>query len=420
LIKLRWAAVFGQVATIAAVEFGLGVELAWGPLLALVAATALTNLALQAAVFWRQQDSAARESGPWQVVVGGVMLLDLLLLTGLLYFSGGPANPFFVFYLVNLSLAAVVLPANWTWTLTAVAIACFAALFLDYRPVGVLDVPPAMAPAGQTGSLSIPQQGLLAAFSACAGVVVYFMTRLTHELRLREAALRKAEALRARSEKLEALGTLAAGAAHELATPLSTIAVVAKELEADARRLDDASLSEDVRLIRSEVNRCRKILDHLSADAGHSAGEALVRITVDELLDLALEDLPAAERVAIAADDAARQVTLLVPRYAAAQALRGLVKNALDADGKTPVELRVARQDGVLRLLVRDSGPGMSREVLARAGEPFFTTKQPGRGMGLGIFLARSVVERLGGRMELDSTPGKGTTVEVKLPVETN
>jgi two-component system sensor histidine kinase RegB len=229
--------------------------------------------------------------------------------------------------------------------------------------------------------------------------------------------LRKAEAQRARSEKLEALGTLAAGAAHELATPLSTIAVVAKELEADAVRLDDASLSEDVRLIRSEVTRCRNILDHLSADAGHSAGEALAKVGVDALLQAVLENLPAPERIRLTVEPSARAAELTVPRYAAAQALRGLLENALEAGGAAPVELRVARREDTLALTVRDRGAGMPPEVLARAGDPFFTTKQPGRGMGLGLFLARSVVERLGGMLELESSPGRGTTVSVTLPI---
>jgi two-component system sensor histidine kinase RegB len=405
LITLRWAAVGGQLVTMAVAVFAFHVKLPLAPLLVMVGVTALTNLILSAV--FRRRTGLADDQGAsrWQVVEGLVMLLDLILLTGLLYYTGGPANPFFVFYFVNISLAAVVLPASWAWPLTAAAVALFAGLFFRHVPIPALE--------GTT-----VEQGMLAAFATCAVVVVYFTTRLTHELRLQELALRGAESQRARNEKLEALGTLAGGAAHELATPLSTIAVVAKELEADAQRLRDDALSEDVRLIRSEVTRCRRILDRLASNAGHTAGEAPALLSLRDLVNLVVEELPERERVQIEVDDAVAPVMLQIPRDALSQAIRGLVENALEAVGeKQPVELSAHGGERGVRLVIRDRGQGMPDDVLQRVGEPFFTTRPPGQGMGLGVFLARSTVERLGGSLRIDSTPGQGTTVEIDLPL---
>lgn len=415
LIALRWAAVGGQLATIATVVWVFHVAISVEPLLALVGVTALSNLLLWAV--FRRRAGLAGPAGAWrwQLIVGLVMLLDLITLTGLLYFTGGPANPFFVFYLVNLSLAAVVLPASWAWPLTAAAVALFAALFFRHVPVAALEA----TAVGETphGSFTVAQQGMLAAFATCAVVVVYFMTRVTQELRLQELALRRTESQRARNEKLEALGTLAGGAAHELATPLSTIAVVAKELEADAERLRDDALSEDVRLIRSEVTRCRRILDRLASNAGHAAGEAPAQVTLRQLLDLVVDEIPHRDRVRVLLEEEASGIALHLPRDAVAQALRGLVENALEAvaDGR-PIEIEALRAVHGVTIAIRDEGEGMPAEVLARAGEPFFTTRQPGHGMGLGVFLARSTVERLGGALRIESSPGRGTTVEVELP----
>jgi two-component system sensor histidine kinase RegB len=120
----------------------------------------------------------------------------------------------------------------------------------------------------------------------------------------------------------------------------------------------------------------------------------------------------------ITVDANAGDALVFVPLTATAQALRGIVRNALDVSSfGEPVEVIARRGGQTIVLLVRDRGPGMSADVLVRAGEPFFTTKEPGKGMGLGLFLARNVIERIGGEMRIDSVPGKGTTVTVSLPL---
>ncbi len=419
LIKLRWVAAAGQLTTVLVVHLLLGVQVRLPALLAVISVTAGSNAAL-AMWFRRRRDRPLEDQlkTAWHRVLGGVMLLDLLSLTLLLYLSGGPANPFAVFYLVNLGLAAILLPARWAWFLDGFGVICLAAIFYDHLGIDELRDPDRLLSVREASGISLFQQGLFVAFVACGSVIVYFTTRLTAELRQRELALRRAESRRVRSEYLEALGTMAAGAAHELATPLSTIAVVAKEMERELQSEPaESQVAEDLRVIRSELDRCRAILDRMSVDAGHAVGEAISESTVQTLLQQVLNELPEAARVDVIGLDTVGLQRIRVPLQGLAQALRGVIRNALDASpDERSVRLHAECRAPRLELLVEDFGQGMDPETLRRAGEPFFTTKEAGQGMGLGLFLARSVVERLGGTLQIESVPGTGTRVRISLP----
>ena len=414
LIRLRWAAVCGQLVTIWAVWAVFNVHVPLVPLIILLAVTACTNLALE---LWtrtvRDEPIPSWSTGRPERTLVLVMALDLLVLTLLLYYSGGAANPFSVFYLVNLSLAAICLRPRSVWALTAFAIAGFALLGFVNTPIKELENV-------LVDSTKIGDLGRFTAFGTCAVVIVYFVTRLTKELRERERELREADQQQAKAAKLEALGTLAAGAAHELATPLSTIAVVVKELE---RRMlqspnPEASTVEDIGLVRDELNRCRSILDQLALDSGHVRGEALTRFTLKSLLDKTIQDLRRHSRIATMASEHEFVGEIFGPLNVLAQALRGLLRNALDASpANEKVVLRAERHSHEILLTIEDRGAGMPRDVLQRVGEPFYTTKEPGQGMGLGVFLAQSVVERMGGKMTLDSKASEGTIVTVRLPL---
>ncbi|TWT85224.1 Sensor histidine kinase RegB [Posidoniimonas polymericola] len=417
LAKLRWVAVAGQLATILIAAGPLGVKLPFWPLLGMAALTAGTN-----AVFWawtRRRRLAMHVVRPyeWHALLGGLMVLDLFVLTVMLELTGGPTNPFVIFYFVNLALGGILLPARWAWLLVLMATAAFATISYTYFPIAQLRHASRLMSFRELGGIPVVGGGTLIAFATCGSVIVSFTTWLTRELRRNQEARFRAEELRARSEKLEALGTLAAGAAHELATPLSTIAVVAKELE---HELDASSVSPevaaDVKLIRNQLDRCRAILDRMSTASGQAAGEAPETFTAGELLLEVINELPDPVLIDTTYAGEAADARLTAPRTALSQALRALVQNALDARPGGEVEIEVYAH-GTLGIAIRDTGPGMPREVLARAGEPFFTTKEPGKGMGLGLFLARSVVERVGGGMEIDSEAGHGTVVEVKLPL---
>jgi two-component system sensor histidine kinase RegB len=407
LVRLRWSAVVGQLVTVLLVDFGMHIAVPRTPLLAVIGTEAASNVAC---MLWARHRAVVGPS-----TIGALLAFDIVLLSVLLFLSGGPFNPFSFLYLVHVALAAVVLPAAWTWGLVALALASFGALFVqhDWLPS---DVQAHMSHADQ---MRMHMQGMWIAFGVAAVFISYFVTRVRQSLAQRESELMRARALASRSEKLASLATLATGAAHELSTPLSTIAVVAKELERALTKAGAQAQSvSDAQLIRREVDRCRDILQLMATDAGHSSSEGFSSVSVAELIESALQGLPRREQVSCKLNaETARRVLRAQPQ-ATAQALRSVLKNALQASpaGETvAIDARVV--NGSCRIEVRDRGPGMVDDVLTRAGEPFFTTKEPGEGMGLGLFLSRMIIERIGGRIELHSRAGAGTTAVVSIPV---
>ena len=419
LMKLRWVAVVGQVSTIAIVSFGMNISVRTVPLLSALAVTTLTNVIF---TLWLSRVKHAEletvEEETWDRVFVSLMLLDLMVLSFLLYLTGGYANPFTLFYFVNLALAGILLPPTRAWLLTGFSILCYAFLLYNHLPLPELRGVVQLASIDELGHPTLGHFGMLVAFAASSTVIVYFVTRLNAELRRGDSELRAAQMSMARSDKWEALGTLSAGAAHELATPLTTIAILSKELERELAASEVAGqVVDDFQVIRREVDRCRTILDRMSIDAGHATAEALTIIDIESLLTAALQELQAEEeRIHVTLTAPAAEQYVEIPLYSVLQALRGVVQNALDASTES-VEVQVSEKMGQLEISVVDRGTGMTEDVLRRADDPFFTTKEAGKGMGLGRFIARAVFERLGGGIATTSKPGHGTSVTIRLPL---
>ncbi len=403
LITLRWSSIAGQLATIFAVYWLFAIDLPLLPLLLLIALQLVSNIG---AALWARTTDQVFE---WHVAA--VMALDVLFLTGLLYFTGGPFNPFSFLYLVNIALAAVALHAYWTWTLVGLSLLSFGALFIDFRELPFRH----MEPGDQAGIL---QQGMWVAFGVAAGFIVHFLLRVTGALAQREAELGDAQRAAARQERLASLATMAAGAAHELSTPLGTIALVAKELERSLKTKGAAADSiDDLRLIRDQVARCRIILDQMGAGTGKASDLSVERVTIGALLEESMTGIRSSPEVAVEMDRKIGDREIEIPVRALAQVLRSMITNAQDASDDAGVRVVAEEEEaGRVRVTVSDLGVGMSAELLRRIGEPFFTTKPPGSGMGLGVFLSRATIEKLGGELKIESKQGVGTTVEVLLP----
>lgn len=401
LVQLRWGFALGQTVVILIVERVMGVDLPLVPLFAIIVAELVSNVGctLWARAQTREVPAAA---------LAGLLAFDVLMLTALLHLTGGSFNPFNFFYLVHIALAAVVLPARWTWSLVVLSLACFATMFGELFGLG------SEAMVHHADQMQLHLQGMWVAFAIAAAFIAYFVGRIRHALRDRDDQLDAARAQATRSDKLASLATLAAGAAHELATPLGTIALAVGEMSAAIERGDEDAIRDDAQLIEDQVKRCRAILDQMSADTGGSPGATPEVVTVRDLVESVVEN-DAAVSHQLSAADGVRE--LRIPRLASVQAIRALVNNAHQASPSEPVEVVVACDDTRCTIEVRDHGEGMSDEVLARAGEPFFTTKPPGQGMGLGLFLVQALAERLGGHFELESSAGVGTTARVVLPL---
>ncbi|HLL23817.1 MAG TPA: ATP-binding protein [Kofleriaceae bacterium] len=410
LARLRWAQIAGQSLTVLVGQFLLDGELPITSLLAVISIGLVSNLGVELYFFGDRRPGGAqrtqsREVHEWQIAV--LMMLDVGILTGLLFLSGGPHNPFGILYVVQIALATVILHARWPWILTGLSFIGFGILLVAHRPLDIGEDNRAI--------------GGWVALGVASAFVVHFLLRITASLAEREAELTQARGLAARQERLASLATMAAGAAHELSTPLGTVALAAKELERALIKIDNPDLVSDARLIREQVGRCRAILEQMQQGAG-TVGENVSACTVGELLDetmIGIRATPTVHRdvpVELAAE------TLRLPPRAVSQALRSLVTNAQDASNAAgngaSVVVSARRHDSTLSISIRDRGAGIPTEVLARIGEPFFTTKAPGRGMGLGLFLARAVIEGVGGTLEIESTAGYGTEVSVRLPTD--
>ncbi|HEY1906467.1 MAG TPA: HAMP domain-containing sensor histidine kinase [Myxococcaceae bacterium] len=401
LVRLRWAAalLFLLLALAARAVFHIPVPLlavgvVWGLQI-------LTNVALAVRV--------RRHRTVRTTTVFALMALDTLLLTVLLALSGGPGNPFSVLYLVDVALGAVVLTSALTWALLGLVLLCFGALFLPmpWSPAATL---------GHADLMRLHLRGMWVAFALAGCTLVAFVLRVRRALAEREAELSRERERAQRRDRLASLATLAAGTAHALGSPLSTIAVAAHELERRLQSLPEAA--EDARLIRTQVERCREALAWMSTEAGQSPGEMLHPQPVSLLLDEALEGLPEPERVLIELQEGVREATAALPVRAVGQSVQALVRNALQASPPgRPVLLRLGLDGDRLRVEVEDQGEGMAPEVLARAGEPFFSTRGSGHGLGLGLFVARSLAEQLGGDLSLVSVREEGTRARLTVPL---
>lgn len=426
VLWLRWSALAGQALAMAVVHFGLGISLPLGWLAAILGIATSTNvLAL----------SAARRAQPREGWLVTLMVVDVLALTATLYLTGGPSNPFSFLYLVPIALATLVLRPAWTWMLVLLSLAGSAFLFVAHRPLRELEM--------HEAHMKTHLRGMWVAFGVAAAFIVYFLVRVRRALAARDEALAQSRAAIDRQHRLGSLATLAAGAAHELATPLGTIAVVAREL---VHRLGALELreTEDAQLIRSEVERCRSILLQMSYStkwndhgAGGTAGvpePSLSWVSLGALVTSARDSMQDPARLSVVGETTGYEVD-----EAFCQALASALRNSEDASEEgqpiglvvgDPVEAaghlalaggaereRARVRPSSLRLVIEDEGCGMSASALARVGEPFFTTKPPGEGMGLGLFLARAVVERLGGSLSVESEEGRGTKVRFEVPV---
>lgn len=411
IVRLRFAMAAGQISAILGANRLLHIELPvlWSLIAPLV--VILSNVWLSKRAASGDQGARVNDSA----LISGMFVTDTLCLTAVLMLTGGPNNPFSLLYLVHITLSATILRRSETWALGLLACVCFAALFRFYRPIAALEM-------HHGGGSNMHLTGMWVAFAIGTFLVTMFSGKISELLREREESLLRMQEELAKKDRLASLVTLSAGAAHELSTPLGTIAVVAKDLERYATlTVRDGSVADDSRLIRTEVERCRQILQRMSVDGAEPAGEAMERVSVASVLDAARRAFPEPAVLEIEASAIDMAESLTIPRHAVEQALIALVKNGIEAGlPGAVVNVSVRRFGGSIRFTVTDRGCGMSQECLRHAGEPFFTTKEPGKGMGLGVFLVRTVADRLGGRLRLESLPGAGTSAVLELPCDRN
>jgi two-component system sensor histidine kinase RegB len=404
VVRLRYGMVAAEAVIILGMWYGFGLPFLWT--LAPLAVILASNI-----VLGRMRILPVRFP---QETLGAVFCLDTLCLTAVLGLTGGPMNPFSLLYLVQITLSAVVLQKVWTWALGCLSAVCFGLLFFLHFPSAVFRIH------HEEQGLSPHLAGMWCAFVIAAALITFFTGKIADALRTREQEVLTLQDQVAKNERLASLVTLAAGAAHELGTPLGTIAIAAKELERYSTGLDDAVL-EDAKIIRSEVERCRRILERMSVQSAEPLGETPQRACIRDLLAEVLAAFPESQRACLRVELSDEALSAILPTRAVAQSLAALIQNALDANcDRQPILITAHATGLVLRIAVRDAGHGMPVTVLRRIAEPFFTTKEPGKGMGLGTFLVRTFAESMGGRVLFESIPGEGATATLELPLRSS
>jgi len=389
--RLRWGTALAQVALIALVAVGSAPAWPIPPMLGLLAVGVLSNGLLAG---WRQRATPPEEA------IAGLLVLDTALLTVLLWITGGSSSPFSLLYLVPVIGASFALSPSKAWAVLASTGLAYGALFA-FGP----------APEHHHGAAEMRAHilGMFGAYAFTAPLIVVALTRVGALRSEAEARVVEALHMQARTRHLASLATLAAGAAHELATPLSTIMMVARELERHTEGPD----RDDLVLIREEVLRCQDILTQLSADAGAGMGEVDDQVNIAALVDQALEG---GQFDPVHLDMQGTEVQVSLPGRLVRQMLRRLLGNARDASGEQPIAVQVTVSPSEVVFTVADTGTGMRAEDVARCTDPFFTTKSEGEGTGLGLFFVQSVVQHYGGHLQLESAWGQGTTATLSMP----
>lgn len=335
------------------------------------------------------------------------LLADVVGLTLLFYFSGGSTNPFITYYLVPITIAAATLPWRHAWIIAACAMAAYSFLMFDYHPI------PQLGHINSSSPLSLHVLGMWVNFGMSAGLVTFFIYKMAHALRSRDQALSRTREAALRNEQVLAVATQAAGTAHELGTPLSTMAVLLKDMQEEAK--GDPEREEDITLLRQQVDICKSRLQHLVNQADRR------RMAEPEVLDAESWLTGVVQRWLVLRPDVSHRLEIAERRgrpwlavdATLDQALTNLLNNAADANPEGIV-IGLDWHPEHIVIDIRDHGPGVAMSIADQLGDTFISTKS--KGMGIGLFLTHATINRFGGGVSLYNHPEGGTLTEVMLP----
>ena len=398
LILIRWIAVIGQLATVVMVQFVLAFPLALGPVMAAIGASVLLNMVAMA-----QRGGRLRLADRDAALYLGY---DMLQLTLLLYLTGGLANPFAILLLAPMTVAAAILSRYSVVLLTGLNLICLTVLAMWHFPLPWPEPMPSVAP--------LYAFGIWLSLSVSASFISAYVFRVAEEARRFADALSATQVALAREQRLSSLGALAAAAAHELGSPLGTIAVVAKELYRELP--PDSPYTEDVSLLQSQVMRCREIPADLARKPEADGGDPFERLPLTALIDAAAAPHRLGHIMFVVerspGEDTEEPVFRRSPEVI--HGLGNFIQNAHQF-ARRRVTVAAAWDERAVTVTVMDDGPGYPHHLLGRIGEPYLSARNERSGhMGLGIFIAQTLLEKTGAIVAYSNNRSGGARVVVR------
>ena len=399
LITARWAALALTAGMTLLAPGALDIPLPTVPLLAIIGITALFNGIVQ----WRLKRTPSATAGE----LFSQLLIDISTLSALVFFSGGATNPLVSLLLPPVAIAALLLPVRCVLAVGLAAVAAYSVLMVFYVPLPLSDA---------TRATRLHLLGMWLTFAVSALMIAWFVVRMTRLIRLRDAELAATREQALRDERIIAIGTLAAGAAHELGTPLATMSLLAGELARDPQLPDAAR--EDVALLRQQIVACKEIITGLSRRAGAERLENPGTQPVDRWLDALRQRWHAVRPLAQSRLEVsgAQPAPTVVADPRLEQAILNLLNNAATASA-APIDIRLGWTAGEIVIDIHDHGPGFPPEVLMQGGQVEFPAHE--QGSGIGLMLTRSSVEQVGGRLLLLNPPAGGALARLQLKTRT-
>jgi two-component system sensor histidine kinase RegB len=405
ILRLRWLAALGQLAAIFIVAQGLEFDVPVIPCVAIIAFSALVNLALQIAFNPMQRLEP--------IYAAALLALNIVELAGLLFLTGGLQNPFSFLFLAPVLISATALPVRFTIALGCLAMACASALVFFHLPL----------PWDGDDPLVLPPIYLLGAWLSillAIGVTSLYAFQVTEDTRKLTDALAATELVLAREQHLTQLDGLAAAAAHELGTPLSTIFLISRELE---KTVKDQQFAGDIKTLREQAQRCRDILGKITQLS--ASGAPFDRMELSTLIEEAVaphRDFGVAIKVRLAV--AATPEPVVARNPAILYGVGNILENAVDFANQN-VEVNAWWNAETVEIVISDDGPGIAPDMLKRIGEPYLSRRRAAdeaqnerAGLGLGVFIARTLLERTGAKVTFTNRvfPDHGAVAQIVWP----
>ena len=331
------------------------------------------------------------------------LLMDVFFLTLVLYFTGGSTNPLVSYYLIPLIISAALLRPVHTWFIALLSIGFYALLFFVYQPLAMFSM------SGHHGMSNAHFLGMWVNFGFSALLISWFVVRMATALRKQAQAISHNRETVLRDEQIISVASIAAATAHEMRTPLSTMAVTVDEIDLECPQLKD-----EMALLAQQIARCDEVLRNLVSTTTEDSGMIVseVGVLLENLLEKWSLARPEVTLETVIPEDEAR----LRIRYdqSLQHALMNLLNNAADASPEF-VLLQIGSSDDRLRIVIEDHGPGIPSDIAGSLGKKSISRKQGG--LGLGVLLGQASIERLGGEVELIDRQDPGTRLEIRLPL---